>query len=130
MNGLIRDAVDLGLQHAIGQLRQRRQVQIREKDQAGPQMIVFGGLRLFHLDHQVGSPPDLRRRGQNRRARFGVLAVRERAASARGGLDQNLVPGLAQRRHAAGHQAHACLMIFHFFGNANNHCECSSNTWC
>jgi hypothetical protein len=47
-------------------------------------------LRLFHLDHQVGAPPDFRRRGQNV-APASVLAVGERAAGARGGLDQNLV---------------------------------------
>ena len=57
-----------------------------------------------------------------------IFVVGERAAFARGGLDQHLVAGLAQRRHAAGHQADACFMIFDFFGNADDHQECSSNS--
>ena len=55
--------------------------------------------------------------------------IGERAACARGGLDQHLVARLAQRRHAAGHQAYARFMIFDFFRNADDHRECSSITW-
>jgi hypothetical protein len=93
-------------------------------------MIALLGLRFFDLDHQVRAPPDFRRGGQDDRAGFDILGVRERAAGARGGLDQDLVAGLAQRRRAAGNQAHPRFMIFHFFRNADNHRECSSSRWC
>ena len=36
-------------------------------------------------------------------------------------LDQHLVAGLPQRRHAAGHQADARFVIFDFLGNADDH---------
>ena len=130
MDGFVGHAANLGLQHAVGQLRQRREVQISEQDQAGAQMAVLLRLRLFDLDHQVGAPPDFRGSGQDDRAGPDVLLVGEHATSAGGGLDQNLVARFAQRRHAAGHEADAGFVVFYFFGDAYDHRERSWIAWC
>ncbi len=64
-DGFVGDAGGLGGEQLLGELGQRRQVQIGEQGEAGPEVIVFGGLRLFDFDDEIGLAPDVGGIGEN-----------------------------------------------------------------
>ncbi len=130
VNGFVGYAVDLGLEHAVGEFGQGGQVEVGKENEAGAEEIVLLGLGLFHFDDEVGAAPNFGGGGQDGAACFQVLFVGKGAAYAGGGLDQNLVSGFAQGFGGAGNETDAGLMIFNFFGNADDHRECSSMEWC
>jgi len=120
-DGLISYAIHFGGEQPVGELGERRQVQVGEQDEPRPEVIVLGLLRLFDFDDQAGAPPHFRRRIQDSGAGLDVLAIRDGTALAGPGLDKNLVTRLTQGGDAAGHQPDARLVVFDFLGDADNH---------
>src|ERR1017187_271245 len=96
-------------------------MQVREENQAGPEMFVLGLLRFFHFHHQIGLAPDFGRALHDGPARLHVLAIGNGAALAGLGFHQYLVARLPQGGDAAGHQPDARLVVFDLFRNADDH---------
>ena len=122
---LIGNANDLGLEKLVGQLRQRRQVQIGKQHQAFAEENVLLLDGLLDLDHHLGLAPGIAGVAHNLRAGiliFGVVEARLRAGL---GLHQHLVAGLGQRLHAGRSHANARFVVLDLFGNADDH-RCGS----
>ena len=87
------------------QFWQRRQMQIREQDQAGRGMRIFGWLRLLHLDHQIGAPQTSAAVGRISAPASMYSRSGMRAADPGLGFHQHAMAGFAQapsRRWAPG----------------------------
>ncbi len=96
-------------------------MQIREQHQAGAQVRVLAGLRLFDLHHQVAGGPQRGRGGHDLRTGLRVLIVGQGTAHARARLDQHAMPRLDERLRAARQQAHAGFVILNFCGDSDDH---------
>jgi hypothetical protein len=117
----VSNTVDASFEHPVGKLRQRREVEIGEQGEIGTEEAVFGRLRLFHLDDEVGTPPHLFRVLDDGAPGQHIFAIGERTAFTRGGLDEHFVPGFAECGDSAGDQADTGFVVFDFLGNADDH---------
>src|SRR4029078_4306369 len=83
------------------------------------QTQIFRLERLLDLDHELAVPR--LRRVAERRARRGVIGIRETASRARAALDHDVVPVAAQRCNAVRGQADAVLVVLRLSRYANSH---------
>ncbi len=120
-DGFISHRVDPRLEEFGGEIGQRRQMEVGEQRQAGTEVGNLGGLRLLHLDDEVGFGPDVGGAVDHHGSGGNVVGVGNGAAQACAGLHQDFVAVLPQRGDAARNQGDSSFAIFDFFGYANNH---------
>ena len=118
---LVGDAGDLLFEQRVGELGKRREVEVGEEDEAFAEVAVLLLDGLLDLDDHVGEAPDVVGGADDLGAVGLVLVVGHGGESAGVVLDEDLVAGLDQGLDAGGSDADAALVIFYFFGNANNH---------
>ena len=95
-DGLVGDSGDPALEQPVGELRHRREVQIREEDLSFAQHLDFRGERFFDFDNHFRRGDDLVCRRQNRGARRDIFFVRDTASEPCVVLDQDFVSGRPQ----------------------------------
>ena len=118
---LIRNAGDLLGQQRIGQLRQRRQVQIGEQRQVRAKEAVLLLDGLLHLHDHIGHAPHVVSGADDLRAGGLIVVVGEGREFARVRLHQHLMACLAQRLHARGRDPDAGLVVFDFLRYSDDH---------
>ena len=98
-----------------------REMEIGEQHLAGPQHRALLGLRLLHLDDQVGLREDRSRPVGDPRAGALVVRVRESDSGTGLGLDEHLVARCHQLPNSRGHQADAVLVHLDLLRNPDPH---------
>ena len=96
-------------------------MKISEKGETRAEETVFGGLRFLDLHDQIGFRPDVGCGGNDGGAGVRVLVVGKRTAFARMGFDKHLVTRFTESRGTARNQTDASLVVFDFFGDADDH---------
>src|SRR5690606_25973944 len=91
------------------QVPRRREVQIAEESQAGPEVAILRSQGLFDLDDELGLSPNTRRRAQEFRARVAVIGIGVSGGDARAPLDQHPMARAAQGFHGFGKQGDPSL---------------------
>ena len=105
----------------LGQLLQRRQMEVGKQRECRPEITNLAWLWFFHLDDDVGLAPDVAGRLDEDSSGTGVFVVGDRAAFTRPGLHQNLVAGLTQGPHTARHERGAGFPVLDFRRYADDH---------
>ena len=101
-NGLVGDAGDLLFEQRVGEVGERREMQIGEEDEALAEVAVFFFDWLFDLDDHVGEPPDVVGGADDLGAGGLVFVVGHGGERSGVVLDQHLVAGFDERLYAAG----------------------------
>ena len=100
LDGLVGDAGRAALLERLGELRRRGQVQVGEQGVLRPQHLDLRRLRLLDPQDHLRLVEDRVRVGQDLRALGCVGLIRDRAALAGAGLDQDLVAVLRELARA------------------------------
>ncbi len=120
-DGLVGDAGDLLFEQRVGEFGQGREVEIGEEDEALAEVAVLRFDGLLDLDDHVGEAPDVVGGADDLGAGGLVFVVGHGGERSGVMLDEDLVAGFDQGFDAGGRNADAALVIFYFFGNADNH---------
>jgi hypothetical protein len=120
-NGFVSHADDFGFDQPVGQFGQRRQMQVGEQDQAGPQITILGRLRFFDFHNEAGLAPHLGSLLHDTGPGLHVLPICNGAALAGPGFDQYLMTRLPERKDPAGHEPDARLVILNLFRDSDDH---------
>ena len=125
LDGLVGDRGDLLLQEDRGELRVHAgEVEVGVDDLPFLHPRVLGRDRLLHLDDHLGALPHLVGRGDELRTGPRVVRVGEARADAGARLDDDLMSGVDERLHRAGHHADPVLANLDLLGDADNHGTC------
>ena len=91
------------LEQRVGDGGVRGEVQVGEEDEPGPEVPELLGLRLLHLQHEVGAAPHVGGGVDDLGAGGRVLVVGDRRVDARARLDEHgdAVRGAARARRRA-----------------------------
>ena len=96
-------------------------MEVGEEDQAFAEVAVLLLDRLLDLDDHVGEAPDVVGGADDLGAGGLVFVVGHGGEGSGVMLDEDLVAGLDQGLDSGRGDADAALVVFYFFGNADNH---------
>ena len=117
----IGDGGDARRQQVCGLFGVGGEVQVGEQHLPRAQTLAFGRLRFLDLDHQIGGGKDLFGRGQDHRARRGIVGVRKARADTGGGFDIDLMAVVHRFARGIGRQTDAVFLRLDLFGATDFH---------
>ena len=121
LDRLVGDADRAGLGERSGQLRGRREVQVRKEGLTRFKEGDLGHLRLFHLEDHVRGAEDVLGGGHHPRALGIEVSVGDRAALSGPLLDQDLVATLGELPDADRGHRDPVLVRLDLGRNSNDH---------
>ncbi len=123
-DGLIGDAGDFFLEQGVGESAERSEVEVGEEDEAFAEVAVLGLGGLFDFDDHVGEAPDVIGGADDFSAGGLEVVVGEGGECAGVGFDEDFVAAFGESFDSSRGDAYATLVIFYFFGYADNHLPC------
>ncbi len=120
-DGFVGDGGDAGLQAGFDEFTIGGEVEVSEDDLAGLHVGPFGGEGFFDFDYHFSAGPEFGGGGDDFSAGMEIFLIRDAAADASLGFDEDSVAVAGEDFDAAGDHADAVFVGFHFFGDADDH---------